>query len=1081
MVDKEYMSIPETLLDRNIARLSFRLPLERVDEFGAIYAREFEPILTGYGLTIVDEAVVSPLNDVFARLFAVESPGALEEIRHELAVDPDWCERLSNWGAAFDRMSPEGQLPYALELFIAQAGAGREVAHMPARGTWRNYGAADGLVTSFVRKIVQDDAGQLWFATYGGGVFRYDGREFHAYTTRDGLVHNEVWDVFIDRAGQLWCATEGGVSRYDGERFENFTTADGLVHDEVSSIIQDRNGIIWFGTEGGISRWDGERFDNLTEADGLADNRVAVVYEDRDGILWLGTEGGASRYNGRIFTTFTTREGLGDNWIHDIFQDRDGALWLATNEGGVSRFDGQEFTTLTEADGLVSDGMLTVNQDGEGRMWFGTYRGVSCYDGVSFTNFTEADGLAGNRVWSILEDREGLMWFGTFGGVSRYDVRTFASFRVEDERLDNGVMALTQDGSGRLWFGPWGGGLACKDGDRFTVFTTADGLPDEVILWAMKDGHDRLWFSTWQSGASCYDGTRFINFSEIDGLAGNQIWSMCEDSQGRIWFATYAGASCYDGERFTNWTTADGLAHNRVRHIAEDRHGAIWIATLGGVSRFDGERFATFTEADGLASNSVWSVFEDRQGHMLFSTSGGGVSRFDGEHFATFTRADGLGSDNMWTIYEDSRGYLWFGTSGAGAGRWDGQVFQNLTAEDGLAGDMIRCFCEDADGTLWLGTNNGLTRYRPNMPFPPPIVVDAVVAGRRHQGETGLEVPHSAGLVALEFHGQSFKTRPEAMVFRYRLLGCQDEWQTVRGQRVEYQDLDLGEYTFEIVAVDRDLVYSRAPARLEFRVVPDERDEQIDELEREVRERTRLLVQAEKMAALGNLVAGIAHELNNPAGALGGAHDILDRLIDRIAKVLDADAGENGELLRLLHLLRDNNRNAIGAAKRITQVVQSLKNFARLDEADYQKADIREGLESTLVLLEHEFKDRVEVVRAFAEVPAIYCYPSELNQVFINVLSNAAQHIDGPGRIHIETKADESIVYVRISDTGLGIPAENLERIFDPGFTTQGVGVGTGLGSSTSYNIVQRHKGRIFVESEVGKGSTFTVELPRRE
>lgn len=109
-------------------------------------------------------------------------------------------------------------------LHIAQAGEGREVAHVPARGNWRSYGAADGLVTSFVRSMVQDADGQLWFATYGGGAFRYD--------------------------GHIWFGTEGGASRWDGARFENFTREDGLVHDEISSIIQDREGHIWFGTEG---------------------------------------------------------------------------------------------------------------------------------------------------------------------------------------------------------------------------------------------------------------------------------------------------------------------------------------------------------------------------------------------------------------------------------------------------------------------------------------------------------------------------------------------------------------------------------------------------------------------------------------------------------------------------------------------------------------------------------------------------------------------------------------------------------------------------------------------------------------
>jgi signal transduction histidine kinase len=342
------------------------------------------------------------------------------------------------------------------------------------------------------------------------------------------------------------------------------------------------------------------------------------------------------------------------------------------------------------------------------------------------------------------------------------------------------------------------------------------------------------------------------------------------------------------------------------------------------------------------------------------------------------------------------------------------------------------------------------------------------VAGRRYEDCEAVEVEHSAGLVAFEFHGMSFKTRPQAMVYRYRLRGLHDGWRSVRQQRMEYEDLPVGQYDFEVVAVDRDLVYSKEPATMAIEIVPDARDEQIDGLEREVRERTRQLVQAEKMAALGNLVAGIAHELNNPVGAISGAHDVLDRLIERIAKSLGQNKSE--EMQKWLHLLRDNNGNAITASQRISQVVRSLKNFSRLDEASYQVADVREGLDSTLTLLTPKFEGRIEVTHAYGEVPAIYCYAAELNQVFMNVLSNAAQHIDCSGRIHIETKADAERVYVRISDTGRGIPADNLERIFDPGFTTQGVGVGTGLGLSISYNIMQKYGGTDLCRERGGQG-----------
>ncbi|MGY8826612.1 MAG: sensor histidine kinase [Candidatus Latescibacterota bacterium] len=237
------------------------------------------------------------------------------------------------------------------------------------------------------------------------------------------------------------------------------------------------------------------------------------------------------------------------------------------------------------------------------------------------------------------------------------------------------------------------------------------------------------------------------------------------------------------------------------------------------------------------------------------------------------------------------------------------------------------------------------------------------MAGRRYEDCEAVEVEHSAGPVAFEFHGMSFKTRPQAMVYRYRLRGLHDGWRSVRQQRVEYEDLPVGQYDFEVVAVDRDLVYSKEPATMAIEIVPDARDEQIDGLEREVRERTRQFVQAEKMAVLGNLVAGIAKSLGQ---------------------------NKSEEMQKWLHLLRDNNRNAITASQRISQVVRSLKNFSRLDEASYQKADVREGLDSTLTLLTPKFEGRIEVTHAYGEVPAIYCYAAELNQVFMNVLSNAA-------------------------------------------------------------------------------------------
>ena len=168
------------------------------------------------------------------------------------------------------------------------------------------------------------------------------------------------------------------------------------------------------------------------------------------------------------------------------------------------------------------------------------------------------------------------------------------------------------------------------------------------------------------------------------------------------------------------------------------------------------------------------------------------------------------------------------------------------------------------------------------------------------------------------------------------------------------------------------------------------------------------------------------------------------------------------------------------ATTRIVEIVRSLRNFARLDEAEKKQVDIHEGIESTLTLLHHELKQRVDVVRDYGELPEIECYPNQLNQVLMNLLTNALQAIEGPGTITIRTRCAGERVEVAISDTGSGISEEARQRIFDPGFTTKGVGVGTGLGLSIAYRIVQKHAGELRVESEVGAGSTFTVSLPLR-
>jgi signal transduction histidine kinase len=184
------------------------------------------------------------------------------------------------------------------------------------------------------------------------------------------------------------------------------------------------------------------------------------------------------------------------------------------------------------------------------------------------------------------------------------------------------------------------------------------------------------------------------------------------------------------------------------------------------------------------------------------------------------------------------------------------------------------------------------------------------------------------------------------------------------------------------------------------------------------------------------------------------------------------------DLKATLDIIDDSNKVITSGTERVTNIVRRLRSFARLDEAELKTVDIHEGLEDTLTLMHHSIKHDIVVRKNYGEIPPLACYPGQLNQVFLNILVNARQAITGKGEITITTFRQDDKAVIKITDTGAGISKDQLSKIFDPGFTTKGVGVGTGLGLAICYNIVQNHKGELTVESELKKGSTFTVILP---
>lgn len=253
------------------------------------------------------------------------------------------------------------------------------------------------------------------------------------------------------------------------------------------------------------------------------------------------------------------------------------------------------------------------------------------------------------------------------------------------------------------------------------------------------------------------------------------------------------------------------------------------------------------------------------------------------------------------------------------------------------------------------------------------------------------------------------------------------------------------------------------------------------------------IIQQEKMASVGQLAAGVAHEINNPTGFIMSNLGSLDKYLDRVAQFLQvqdgalsgrtgaAEVAERRKALKIDFIVDDAHsliRESLDGAERIRKIVQDLKGFSRVDEVVVKPADINAGIESTINIVWNELKYKATVKKEYGVLPPVVCNQGQLNQVFMNILVNAAHAIEKQGEIRIRTWVEDGSVAISISDTGCGIPPDKVRRIFEPFYTTKPVGTGTGLGLSIAYDIVKKHNGSIDVESAVGTGTTFTVRIP---
>ncbi len=321
-------------------------------------------------------------------------------------------------------------------------------------------------ISQYIRCMLQDREGNLWFGTTSDGVARFNGRSLEYFTPANGFSSNWVGSMAQAANGDIWFATGGGVSRYDpsaalrtgGTGFTNYTTKDGLASDQVWSVLEDRNGGMWFGTEEGVSRFNpstalrtGSRtFSSFPiPAADFSEHpyykypkQINCIIEDKAGSIWFASNGGGVyRYDGSWLTNLSEKDGLCNNFVQTIMEDMSGNLWFGTRNGGLCKYDplavlragGKILTPFGRKDGVLGDQIWVIYQDSGGIIWIGASAyGLCSYNGKVFTCYTEQDGAGLKNVQSILEDANGQLWIGTSSGVYRYTGGKFSNWTKED-------------------------------------------------------------------------------------------------------------------------------------------------------------------------------------------------------------------------------------------------------------------------------------------------------------------------------------------------------------------------------------------------------------------------------------------------------------------------------------------------------------------------------------------------------------------------------------------------------------------------------------------------------------------------
>ena len=629
------------------------------------------------------------------------------------------------------------------------------------------------------------------------------------------MAENMVNAIGQDLNGDLWLATDGsGVCKFNGKKFEYFTEENGVASNYVRAVCVDDKGLVWFGTKNGICFYDGTEFKTI-DTTIVRPHNVSHIFLDKHKKLWFSTFGegvycydpsAELRTGGKVFKNYNENNGLINDWIRSAVADSEGNIWFAS-KFGLSKFDGKTFMKFTEVEGLPLDNTNIVFEDKERNIWIGSDgKGLCKFLGEAFTYLTTKDNLSSNIVLSILEDKDQNLWFSTFGkGITKKEGSKTKVYSINDGLNNNTIWAGLKDKNNNLWFCS-SDGITQFDGKKFKNYGIDNGLAAKIVYSACQDYKGNLWFGTTR-GISVFNGTHFKNYiNGIDNI-GKDVKSIVEDKNNRLWFATKNGLYKLENERFVKYTTADGLCNNILLSLVVDKDNNLWIGSRAGINYYNGKTFSKILIDDIFNSNDICFLLMDKKESLWIGTNSG-VFVLDAKEyvkskkikFRHYTIFDGLpGMEcNQNAAFKDHLGNIWMGTT-EGVIKYDPNIrdfhFRNFEPITHIS--SVRLFLKDTNWTK-------VTKEIDSASLLPK----------------NLKVNYQTTHFTFDYIGIKL-SNPSSVRYKYKLEGFDEDWSLPTDATfATYSNLSSGKYIFKVIAGDMMGNWNKIPAVFSFEILP---------------------------------------------------------------------------------------------------------------------------------------------------------------------------------------------------------------------------------------------------------------------